>query len=388
MEEWTIADLDFSVDDFTMECAYDLLTAFVYKSGQYAYHLITSPPCQTHHQRSVKVHLLKLSDGKPHPRAKMPLLEYEIPLTPTEHGWELEVVIWGDQLGCLFTSAFENEWVDNLVVWNWTTGDLVRVRAIIHTHPFFVLHSTQVLSLCGNRAFVFLDERTIVAGRSMENGGPSLSFFDLSSDEKPTNPLLTLSLPDEGGEEGGSLRIRLNLGLPIYSGPELRVRVPFFVDPSQQMLFIFTFFVDYEGDLVAEPHSITMPLPVLRSWARTGVSCAGWNEWNDFPVDVQLDDTYRATFTMGSRFVTTNIYTQSPATATSIPLLVYDLNPHRLMRVGWEPSGPHCRGISGVWNTVTQIPENGSDCRTIEARVEPASNLLMTEDGLVAVANV
>jgi len=35
MEEWAIQDLDFSVDDFTMECAYDLLTAFTYKSGQY-----------------------------------------------------------------------------------------------------------------------------------------------------------------------------------------------------------------------------------------------------------------------------------------------------------------------------------------------------------------
>jgi len=34
MEEWSIRDLDFFVDDFTMECAYDLLTVFVYKSGQ------------------------------------------------------------------------------------------------------------------------------------------------------------------------------------------------------------------------------------------------------------------------------------------------------------------------------------------------------------------
>jgi hypothetical protein len=86
---------------------------------------------------SVKVHLLKLSDGKPHARAEKPLLEYEIPLSPTERGWKLEVVIWENKLGCLFTSAFEKEWVDCLVVWDWTTGDLVRVRAVPQAHLFW-----------------------------------------------------------------------------------------------------------------------------------------------------------------------------------------------------------------------------------------------------------
>jgi len=75
------------------------------------------------------VHLLKLSDGMPHPRAKNPVLEYNIPLTPTERGWGLGVVIWENKLGRLFTSALENELVDILVVLDWTIGDLVRVRA-------------------------------------------------------------------------------------------------------------------------------------------------------------------------------------------------------------------------------------------------------------------
>lgn len=129
MEEWSVRDLEFSVDDFTMECAYDLLAALVYKSGRYAHRLLPSASLDSY-QRSVKVHLLKLSDGKPHPRAKMPLLEHEIPFSPTESGWELEVIIWENKLGCLFTSALDNEWVDNLVVWDWTTGKLVQVRVI------------------------------------------------------------------------------------------------------------------------------------------------------------------------------------------------------------------------------------------------------------------
>ena len=35
MKEWSLTDLDFPIDDFTMECAYDLLAVFTYKSGQY-----------------------------------------------------------------------------------------------------------------------------------------------------------------------------------------------------------------------------------------------------------------------------------------------------------------------------------------------------------------
>ena len=131
MEQWSIQDLDFSVDDFTMECAYDLLIPFVYKSGQYVCRLVPLRSCQIDHKHSVKVHLLKLSDGRPHARAKKPLLEYKIPFDPTERGWGVEVVVWGNKFGCLFTSALENEWVDNLVVWDWVTGDLVRVRVFL-----------------------------------------------------------------------------------------------------------------------------------------------------------------------------------------------------------------------------------------------------------------
>lgn len=40
MREWIIQDLDFLVDDFTMDSAYDLLTAFTYKTGQCVYLLL------------------------------------------------------------------------------------------------------------------------------------------------------------------------------------------------------------------------------------------------------------------------------------------------------------------------------------------------------------
>lgn len=275
--------------------------------------------------------------------------------------------------------------------WRSSTGEGYRSRP----HPsLFYIPSLQVIPLCGNRTFVFLDEDTIVSGRVTENARPSLTFFDLSSDEKPITSFLTLALLDEEGEEGELLQIRLNLGIPIHPGPELQARVPFFVDHSQQMLFVFAFVVDSDGDLVATD-PIAIPLSELGGWARAGVSHAEWNEWSEFSVVVSIDDPRRATFTMGSRFVTIDIdaVTQAvidaqlfpTAAKIPIPLLVHNLSPYRRVRVEWESFGPHCQGVSGVWNTVSRIRENGSYCRTAEVHVEPTSDILMTEDGLIAV---
>lgn len=90
------------------------------------------------HWHSVEVHLFKLSDGKPHPRARTPLLRHDIPLEPTECGWQIEAVIWENGLGCLFTSNLENELVNILIVWDWATGNIVQVRASPPAHSFLI----------------------------------------------------------------------------------------------------------------------------------------------------------------------------------------------------------------------------------------------------------
>ena len=238
----------------------------------------------------------------PTPAQKKSLLEYEIPLTPTKRGRELGVVVWENELGCLFTSALENELMDTLVVWNWTSGDLVRVRTAPQTHPSWCLLSLQVLPRCGNRAFVFLNDNTIATGRATENGRSSLSFFNLFSDERSIAPYLMLALPDEGGETAGLLRIRPDLGISIHHGPELQVYLPFVVNPSQQMLFVFVFIVDSDGDLVAKHHSITIPLSILRA-GRAGASHVEWHEWRHSSAGVIIHDPESAAFTMGSHSV-------------------------------------------------------------------------------------
>ena len=152
--------------------------------------------------------------------------------------------------------------------------------------------------------------------------------------------------------------------------------------------------MDSDGDLAAKPHSITIPLSVLRGWACAGASHAGWDEWRHSSVGVVIHDPDMAAFTVGSRFVSPDIGSVSEAVINaqqlftakiSIPLLVYNLSPYRLMRVGWDSSGPHCQGNSGVWNTVAPVHEDGSYCHAIQILAEPTSDILMTEDCLIVV---
>lgn len=340
------------------------------------------------HRHSVKTHLLKLSDGKPHPRAKEPLLKYDIPLNPTENGWQIEAVIWENRLGCLFTSASRSESVDSLAVWDWKTGDLLRVRVIPPPTHFFDLSALQVLSQCGNCSFMFLNDDTIVAGRTTEDGRPSLAFFDLVSDEKTVTPSLTFAFPDADVEAGVSWRIRLNLGAPIRHGPELRLRVPFVVNPSQQMLFIVASTMG--SDNLVTSHSIAIPLSKLQDWSRETMSFTEWEDWEHSTMPIFAWDPHRATFTMGSRFVDFAPFNEPTFDDEPeiLHFVVHNLNPHRLMRVGWDSSRPHCQDVPGVWNVVTPVSENGSRRRPVEILTASTLDVFMTEDNLVVLETV
>ena len=258
------------------------------------------------------------------------------------------------------------------------------------------LPALQELPQHGSRAFIFLDENTIVIGCPAGDGRPSLCFYDLFADEKQMIPFLTLPSLDEDSEQGGSLRMRLNLGLPIRRGPELRVRVPFFVDLSQQMLFVSVFLVDSGGVMVAILHSLAVPLSALRGWAQPGAPLVDWNDWMRASIRVTADDPSRATFTMGSRFVAPDmdvvieafIGVQPLFAKTIIPLLVYNLSPRCRTRVEWEPSKPHCQGIAGVWNTVVPTSGHARCLRITQVLAEPTSDVLMTEDTLIVVEMV
>jgi len=281
--------------------------------------------------------------------------------------------------------------LDNLVVWDWTTGDLVQVRSISLVRPFLCLRASQVLSQCGNHSFTFLDDNTIVAGRSTKNTRPSLSFFNLSS-EQPTNPFLVLAFPDGSTDDSKSWRIQLNLGIPIRHGPELQVRVPFVVNPSQQMLFVSVFYVDHTSGITGTSRSIAILFSTLREWAQTDASLVGWSSWEHTAEPVATGNPYRSTFSMGSRFVLSDlsafveaIMDELPVNAGTSIALVYNLGRCRRMRAEWDPSGPHCAEIPGVWNTVVETNQRGYYRRAIQTFEELPLDALMTEDNLIMV---
>ena len=152
-------------------------------------------PCWVHRQRSVRVRLLKLTNGKPHSRAKNPFLECDIPLTPTEPDWELGLVVWENELGCLSTSRIGGYFgCVELDQWGSSVGEGCSPSPFFSAFTFHVA----VLPQCGNRSFRFLNENTIVVDRTTENARPSLSSFDRSSEDRPIAPYLMLVLSDEG----------------------------------------------------------------------------------------------------------------------------------------------------------------------------------------------
>jgi hypothetical protein len=262
----------------------------------------------------------------------------------------------------------------------------VRVRAFLKPTICLYLPALQVLSQCGNSSFIFLDDQMIVAGHTTEDGGPSLAFFHLASDETPTIPPLTLALPYADVKSDVSWRIKLNLGSPVRHGPELRARVPFFINHFQQMLFIL---VGSEAIGIAS-RSIAVPLSKLRDLMQEDVSFVDWEDWEKSTVPILTGNPCRATFSMGSRFVipypAAFIVAQPPFAAE--PALVYNLSPHRLKRVEWDSSQPHCQGVPGVWNTVTRAQEDGSRRRFVQILAESTLDIFMTEDNLVILETV
>ena len=282
--------------------------------------------------------------------------------------------------------------MDSLVVWDWTTGDLVRVRTIHPAYFFWCLHAFQVISQCGNHSFIFLSDNIIVAGRSTEDNRPSLAFFDLTSDENPAIPPPTLEYPYEDADDGTLRRMRLNLGIPIRHGPELQARVPFVVNHSQQMLLVTASFTDLDSVI---SRSIAIPVSVLRDLAQANVPLVRWEDWERHSVPMlKAGDTRRATFTMGSRFVVPEFailvepWLPFAAEPDASIALVHNMSPLRRMRVEWDPSMPHCQAISGVWNTVTTISDNGGYRRAMQVLNELPSDILMTEDSLIVVEMV
>jgi len=78
------------------------------------------------------IHLRTMTDGLPHPKAQKHVIKYDLSATFASSKWCEELHINGSRFGVVFrpTDLEDNRFF--VVVWNWTTGEIVLVRVSHH----------------------------------------------------------------------------------------------------------------------------------------------------------------------------------------------------------------------------------------------------------------
>jgi hypothetical protein len=73
--------------------------------------------------------LRSMTDGLPHPKAQRQVIRYDLCAPFSSHEWWGELHINGSRVGVVFRPADAEDNRFAVVVWNWTTGDMVLVCA-------------------------------------------------------------------------------------------------------------------------------------------------------------------------------------------------------------------------------------------------------------------
>ena len=71
--------------------------------------------------------LRTLTDGLPHPKAQRHIIGYSLGATFTSYEWYTETHINGSRLGVVFRPTDPDDSGFSVVVWDWTTGEMVLV---------------------------------------------------------------------------------------------------------------------------------------------------------------------------------------------------------------------------------------------------------------------
>ncbi|KAG9022712.1 hypothetical protein FRB95_014288 [Tulasnella sp. JGI-2019a] len=155
---WTILDLGVDTQDFGMDPDQDLLVLMER----------VPPRTRDNDNPAVSVHLLNLrdEDATPHSLARTPLLEYQSQVYGSTYSHWIQVV--GDLLAVLFCpEAFKRPTnaamaVDELVIWNWKTGDCITSIKLEGT---------------GVESFSFLANDTILVPISLSGRCPVINIY-------------------------------------------------------------------------------------------------------------------------------------------------------------------------------------------------------------------
>lgn len=75
--------------------------------------------------------LRTMTDGLPHPKAKQQVINYDLSPEFVSSEWCDELHINGSRLGVVFRPTDPEDNRFSVIVWDWTTGEVVLVRALI-----------------------------------------------------------------------------------------------------------------------------------------------------------------------------------------------------------------------------------------------------------------
>lgn len=332
----------------------------------------------------VYIKLLNLSDGSPYCAPPLDVITWELPprLSST---FPKMFAITGSRI-VMYISYRDPDLprgdrrVWRLCVWDWKTGDLVRVLRL-HSHVLFIL-PPQVLDLSTTKGHgfirrgdwfspvVFIDEfRLLVLTYDNPTGDPELVVFNtLVPQDHPSNSR-RFGVPDPSGSHDWTACIYVDrdrsLGAP-------NIDDPFVADPAQAIL-VMKLINDLDLHV----------LVVVRTQALIQLACsphAGshvpWDEWGEGAVFVgpQKYNGDTSIFIHGTKMMVTHAYRRILQGPPSFCVHTFDFN--RRERDSLTLSNEDC----GVTES-TSFP--GGKCFSVKASegMDPWSSLDSLGDG-------
>ncbi|KAI0271411.1 hypothetical protein BC834DRAFT_441182 [Gloeopeniophorella convolvens] len=358
LRRWTL-NLDFSLRDFGMDPSQDLLVAVERTTGD-------AP-------RLCRIRLCTLSTGKGHPlAAKAATLEYSRAASENPQGlWSYSIRISGNYVGVLFLDHHDDD--NDLVVWDWTTGDIMMELTAIAISAFsflgehFILGATLVEpdpETTRPALLVYdLNQKPALHGAYAfrfwfgvpSSGENSEMEFTLAMDPSPGwRPSLDLQVPFQTASNDRT--IALNLSWPR------RFRSKTFLMPTNALLKSIS-----ESTAVEEGRDI--------EWGAWGQQCV-----EHFPAHGQWS-AYTC-FVYGMRYVLPQVATWRSKSA----MLVRDFSLTRYRRTG-QDERQESEKLYPQLGMGEPYPRSTVKCVLLPAGIKGASraHLMVSEDGIVAL---
>ncbi|EIN06261.1 hypothetical protein PUNSTDRAFT_127613 [Punctularia strigosozonata HHB-11173 SS5] len=264
-------ELDFTPDDLVLDPSQDLLVIFEQVDFSHYYFRDVG-------ESHVLVHILKLATGAPHPWARAPEVLHH---ASTEIPDALQASVFEDLVGMMTWIGPPDsplpvgvcEWTvgNNLLVWNWKTGELLAdiIGSAIKTYTF-LSHEHIMLGII-----------------DPQNGQPLLEIWDLANCgsarpafrgwPRPDTTGLRLHLPFRNGDNGVSA-MALDTGTGPSAYPQKNAQAPFYT-PGYFGVVAATFELAADQQCILVMDRKELLRLALGARGSDGLVTLQWHEW-------------------------------------------------------------------------------------------------------------